>query len=74
MEDLMVWAQKMPENIQKQFAEFYHLNQYDALNDEMLGGRMDESTITRQMMRWLIAKFEKGLGLTPTFLESEIYQ
>lgn len=74
MNDLMMWATKMPENIQQKFSQFYQLNKYDALSDEMLGGRMDESIVTFQMMRWMIHKFETSMGLSLTFTEKEIYK
>ena len=71
---LLEWGAKKDKEYQMRFADFYHFNKIDVINDEMLGGKIDESIITSKMMMMLIRKFELGNSLIPTFSEKEIYQ
>lgn len=74
MRILMEWAKKHSKEQQFNFAEYYHYNYLDVINDESLGGRMDESTVTRQMMKKIIVSFEIGNNLVASFADDEIHQ
>ena len=71
---LMEWASKKEKRYQFDFAEYFHFNQHDVIDDELLGGRIDESTITSQMIKKLISDFERKNRLIPSFTDTEIHQ